>query len=156
MRRALLFSALPLSKWQPPLQMPKADEKTPFTCFVPKLVTDLLLLPAPVSFFSFLSFFFCFLITNPLAMGGSAWVNRAVGACHVCSSGGRSSQRSGMRWFVVIGSYLETGLMELSKLYANSLFSYQCRCTPLRCTEHTRKHVHRISRRQASDGNAGV
>lgn len=34
-----------------------------------------------------------FLITNPVARGGCAWVNRAVGACHVCSSGERSSQR---------------------------------------------------------------
>ena len=112
-----------------------AGEKAPFTRFVSKLVTDLLLPPTPVSFS-------CFLITNPLARGGCAWVNRAVGACHVCSSGERSSQRWGMRWFVVIDSYLETGLMELSKLYANSLFPYHCRCTLLRCTAHTHTHTH--------------
>lgn len=90
---------------------------------------------------SFSLFFSCFLITNPLAVGGCAWVNRAVGACHVCSSGERSWRRSGMRWFVLIGSYLETGLMELSKLYANRLFPYHCRCTRLRCTAHTHAHT---------------
>lgn len=35
----------------------------------------------------------CVLITNPLAQGGCAWVNRAVGACHVRTSGERSLQR---------------------------------------------------------------
>lgn len=116
----------------------EAGEKAPFTCFVSKHVTDLLFPTYPHD--SFL--FSCFLITNPLAPGGCAWVNRAVGACHVCSSGEKSSQRWGMRWFVVIDSYLETGLMELSKLYANSLFPCYCRCTLLRCTAHTHARTH--------------
>lgn len=83
-----------------------------------------------------LCFLFCLVITNWLAHAGCAWVNRAVGTCHVCSGGKRSLKRWGIRWFVVIDSYLETGLMELSKLYGNSLFPYHCRCTLLRCTAH--------------------
>lgn len=122
---------------QPTLQMPTSLLKRHHSV---ALYPNLLLTyfyHLPLSCFSF----FCFLITNPVAPGGCAWVNRAVGACHVCSSGEKSSQRLGMRWFVVIDSYLETGLMELSKLYANSLFSYHCRCTLLRCTAHTRAHT---------------
>lgn len=112
------------------------------------------LLPTYFTSSPFLPFlFWCFLITKSLVLGGCAWVNRAVGACHVCSSGERSSQRSGMRWFVVIDSYLETGLMELSKLYANRLFPYHCRCTLLRCTAHTHTHTHSLSRtRQHTHG----
>lgn len=102
----------------------------------------------------------CVLITNPLALGGCAWVNRAVGACHVCTSGERSSQRWGMRWFPVIDSYLETVLMELSKLYANSLFLCRCRCTLLRCTAHTlaktRRCTHSIGKQKAHHGNSNI
>lgn len=135
----LLFNALPPCKCQPTLQMPTLLLKRHHSlALYPNLsLTYFYHLPPSLFLFS------CFLITNPSARGGCAWVNRAVGACHVCSSGERSSQRWGMRWFVVIDSYLETGLMELSKLYANSLFPYHCRCTLLRCTAqtHTRTHT---------------
>lgn len=102
----------------------------------------------------------CVLITNPVAQGGCAWVNRAVGACHVCASGERSLQRWGERWFPVIDSYLETVLMELSKLYANSLFLCRCRCTLLRCTAHTlaetRRCTHSIGKQKAHHGNWSI
>lgn len=122
----------------PPFKCQSSKMKRHYSlAFVSKLVTDLLFTTSPRSF----SPFSCFLITNPLALGGCAWVNRAVGACHVFSSGERSSQRSGMRWFVVIDSYLETGLMELSKLYANRLFPHRRRCT-LFAVLHTHYGTH--------------
>lgn len=119
-----------------------ASERTAFTLLCIQNLLSTYLTSNPLLPFLFC----CFLITKSLALGGCAWVNRAVGACHVCSSGERSSQRSGMRWFVVIDSYLETGLMELSKLYANRLFPYHCRCTLLRCTAHTQAHTRTLSR----------
>lgn len=129
MRMPLLSNALPPCKCQPTHQMPTSPVKRHHSLALYRnLLAAYFLHPRPFS---------CFLITNPSAQGGCAWVNRAVGACHVCSSGERSSRRWGMSWFVVIDSYLETGLMELSKLYANSLFPYHCRCTLLRCTAHT-------------------
>lgn len=74
---------------QPTLQMPTLLLKRHHSlALYPNLLLTYFLPPTPGSFL-----FFCFLITNPVAPGGCAWVNRAVGACHVCSSGEKSSQR---------------------------------------------------------------
>ena len=49
------------------------------------------------------------------------------------SAGGRDD----LLWLTAT---LRPALMELSKLYANSLFPRECRCTALRCTAHTHMH----------------
>lgn len=135
MRMPLLSNAV--QKCQPTHQMPASLVKRRHSL---ALYQNLLL-----TYFYHPRLCSCVLITNPLAQGGCAWVNRAVGACHVCTSGERSSQRWGKRWFPVIDSYLETILMELSKLYANSLFLCRCRCKLLRCTAHAHTHSRRCA-----------